>query len=215
MSESFRRQIAAVGLEDARTLLTSVTTDLKALTRALDAAVKPLTERYGNLAGIVESRALQIERESNRLLNAADKLKSKNEQMLAQVQSLSWHAYAAVAIVIFGLGLWTGINWEHRNVSDAIADLQNDTNGQDRSTTATDYSRRRQGKESPESGSMCHLLAGASAPFGLYGFSDYDQRVSKRCMRLNRLPAGQTRLQQRYSKRTLKNVACRPEYPNE
>jgi hypothetical protein len=50
MSEAFRQQIAATGIQETKNLLSAATSDLKTVTRDLDAAVKPVTDRYGSLA---------------------------------------------------------------------------------------------------------------------------------------------------------------------
>jgi DNA repair exonuclease SbcCD ATPase subunit len=125
MSESFRQQILKTGLQEAQTVLTSATSDLKTTTKALDAAIEPITKRYDNLALTVEKQATRLDSVGSQLARTADTIQSKNEQLMAEVRS--WHGIwvvtASVAILL--VGFFCGTTWEQRNVGDLVVSLQN------------------------------------------------------------------------------------------
>jgi hypothetical protein len=124
MSEAFRQQIAAIGLQDVKAVLSTTTTDLRQVARDLDAAVKPIAGRYGTLSDQIEKQASALDHQANRLLRAADALNKKNSELLQQVNSLSWYWYAAAGLVLLLLGGFCGVTWEHRNFGDTVSALQ-------------------------------------------------------------------------------------------
>jgi hypothetical protein len=124
MSEAFRQQIAATGIQDTHKLLSVATSDLKRVARDLDVTVKPITDRYGSIAAQIEKQAASIDYESGKLARTSDTLKSKNAELLREVQSLQWYYYLAIAIVLVLFGGVIGVTWEHRNIGDLVLDLQ-------------------------------------------------------------------------------------------
>ncbi len=66
MSESFLQQLVKTGIQETQTLLSATTSDLKKTTQALDSAVKPITEHYGNLASQMETQAARIDSQSGK-----------------------------------------------------------------------------------------------------------------------------------------------------
>ena len=125
MSEAFRQQIAATGLQDVKAVLSTTTADLKQVARDLDATVKPIAGRYGTLADQIEKQASGIDYQSGKLVRAAEALERKNSQLLNEVTSLSWYWHVAVALVLLLLGVFGGVTWEHGQVSDSLTALQN------------------------------------------------------------------------------------------
>jgi hypothetical protein len=124
MAEAFRQQIAATGIQETKTILSAATTDLKKVTRELDAAVQPITDRYGALSEQIQRQAAIIGQEAGKLARTADILINKNAEQLGEIKTLNWHWYAVVAVVLLLIGCLTGITWEQRNVADLVGALQ-------------------------------------------------------------------------------------------
>jgi DNA repair exonuclease SbcCD ATPase subunit len=124
MSESFRQQIQNIGLQEIQTLLAAAAGELRTTTRALDAAVKPITARYTSLASEVEKQAASLTTQSNNLAATADKIQNQNAQFVAQAQNLSWWSLLAVTVFALLVGVFCGITWEQRNVGSLVVDLQ-------------------------------------------------------------------------------------------
>ncbi len=124
MTESFRQQIQNTGLQETQTLLTAAAGELRTTTRALDAAVKPITARYTSLASEVEKQAKSLTAQSNDLASTADKIQAQNAQLAAQAQNLSWWSLLAVTVFALLVGVFCGITWEQRNVESFVVDLQ-------------------------------------------------------------------------------------------
>lgn len=124
MSEAFRQQIAATGLQDVKAVLSTTTADLRQVTRDLDAAVKPIAGRYGTLADQMEKQASAVDHQANKLLRVADAINRKNSELLNEVNTLSWYWYAAVGLVLLLLGGFCGVIWEQRNVGDSVSSVQ-------------------------------------------------------------------------------------------
>jgi DNA repair exonuclease SbcCD ATPase subunit len=124
MSESFRQQIQNTGLQKTQMLLTAAAGELRTTTRALDAAVKPITARYTSLASEVEKQAASLTTQSNNLATTADKIQNQNAQFVAQAQNLSWWSLLAVTVFALLVGVFCGITWEQRNVGSLVVDLQ-------------------------------------------------------------------------------------------
>ncbi len=125
MTESFRQQIQNTGLQETQTLLSAAAGELQTTTRALDAAVKPITARYTSLASEVEKQAKSLTAQSNDLASTADKIQAQNAQFAAQAQNLSWWSLLAVTVFALLVGVFCGITWEQRNVGSLVVDLQN------------------------------------------------------------------------------------------
>jgi len=124
MTESFRQQIQNTGLEETQTLLTAAAGELRTTTRALDAAVKPITARYTSLASEVEKQAKSLTAQSNDLASTADKIQTQNAQLVAEAQNASWWSMLAVTVFALLVGVFCGITWEQRNVGSFVVDLQ-------------------------------------------------------------------------------------------
>jgi hypothetical protein len=124
MSEAFRQQITATGLQDTKAFLTATTSDLKKVTRELDAVVQPITTRYGSLAAQIEKQVASLDYESGKLTRTNDTLKSKNAELLREVQSLHWYYYLATAMFLLLLGGFLGATWEHRKIGGLVLGLQ-------------------------------------------------------------------------------------------
>jgi DNA repair exonuclease SbcCD ATPase subunit len=124
MTESFRQQIQNTGLQETQTLLSAAAGELRTTTRALDAAVKPITARYTSLASEVEKQAKSLTAQSNDLASTADKIQTQNAQLVAEAQNASWWSMLAVTVFALLVGVFCGITWEQRNVGSLVVDLQ-------------------------------------------------------------------------------------------
>jgi hypothetical protein len=125
MSESFRQQIQKTGLQETQALLSAAAGELKTTTKTLDAAVRPITARYTSLASEVERQAASLNMQSNNLASTAEKIQTKNAELVAEVRNLSWISFIAMGVVTLLVGVFCGITWEQRNVGSLVATLQN------------------------------------------------------------------------------------------
>ncbi len=112
MAESFRQQIAATGIEETKTYLASATTDLKSITISLDQAVKPLSDRYGNIAVNLEMQASRMAAQCGKLVSAADQVQARNSQLRQEAKSLEWYWLATAALLLLLMGMVLGIHWQ-------------------------------------------------------------------------------------------------------
>lgn len=124
MAESFRQQIAGTGLRETASLLSMGTRDLQRVTRELDEAIRPLSERYGTLAGQMEQRTASLDAQTGQLLRTADLVQRKNVELLQEVRTLEWYWYVVVALVLILIGGSFGATWEKWNLEDTILGIQ-------------------------------------------------------------------------------------------
>jgi len=103
MGEAFRQQLAATGIEETKGFLIAATADLRRVAGALDAAIKPISERYGNLIDQLATQAGKVEEQTNKLLSKASSLDEKNAKLTQKLKRVEWYWFAT-AIILLLLG---------------------------------------------------------------------------------------------------------------
>ena len=77
MSESFRQQIAATGLDDTARLLSGSVAGLRTVSAELATSVRPLTNQYAGIGTTISA-------ELTRLTNASAQLRQHNADLVVQ-----------------------------------------------------------------------------------------------------------------------------------
>jgi uncharacterized phage infection (PIP) family protein YhgE len=132
MGESFRQQLAVTGIEETKGFLIAATADLRRVAGALDAAIKPISERYGNLIDQLATQAGKVEEQTNKLLSKANSLEEKNSKLREQIQRIEWYWFATAIVVLLLIGWFFGAQWQTRKegeLSNAITVLQQQIEG--------------------------------------------------------------------------------------
>jgi hypothetical protein len=116
LSESFRQQIAATGLEETAGLLEKSLGQINRLSAELATEFKPILQQY---RGLGET----ISRDLTKLAAASTTLQQHNSILIAQAQEDSWLKQALLCLVLLLLGGVCGIVFEKSSTTDWIADL--------------------------------------------------------------------------------------------
>jgi hypothetical protein len=116
MSESFRQQIAATGLQDTTAMLKATTGSIKSLAFDASASLKPAAQEIRGIAST-------ILHETAKLVAAARNLESHNARLIVQQRANGWMLQALIALVLFLIGGFCGIMVEKRDTTDAIASV--------------------------------------------------------------------------------------------
>jgi hypothetical protein len=97
MSESFRQQLAAVGLHDTAGLLRAAARDISALAAHISASLKPVAQQYKDVA-VTLSNDLQ------KLEAASQQLQHHNAKLIhhGRTSVWVWQGLLAVALLLFG-----------------------------------------------------------------------------------------------------------------
>ena len=113
MSESFRQQLAATGLQETATLLRSSSGEIKALSGQISAMIKPVTQEYRAISASISG-------ELDKLRVASAQLRQHNAELFAQERANSWLWQGLCALALFFLGGLLGLLWEKRQTTDAL-----------------------------------------------------------------------------------------------
>ncbi|HMF74806.1 MAG TPA: hypothetical protein VK604_04015 [Bryobacteraceae bacterium] len=107
MSESFRQQLAASGLEQTATLLRSSLKEIKALSSEIPAALKPVIQEYRGVS-------TAISRELATLATASGRLRQHNAELVFEERSSTWVKQGLAALLLFLIGGICGMTFEKR-----------------------------------------------------------------------------------------------------
>jgi hypothetical protein len=116
LSESFRQQIAATGLQETAGLLQRSLGQLKGLSAELSTELKPILQQYRGLGETVS-------RDLTKLVAASTALQQHNSILVAQAREDSWLKQAFLCLALLLLGGVCGIVFEKGNTTDWISDL--------------------------------------------------------------------------------------------
>jgi hypothetical protein len=109
MSESFRQQLAASGLQDTALLLKAAVITLKALSGEVSSELKPLAETFSD--------------ETKKLLATARQMVDENARLLQQQKMSKWLWAWLLSIVVFLLGAFYGQVLEKRHAADSLGNI--------------------------------------------------------------------------------------------
>jgi hypothetical protein len=98
MSESFRQQLAASGLQDTASLLKAAVITLKSLSGEVSTELKPLAATFSD--------------ETKKLLASARQIAEENARLLLQQKKTKWVWACLLGIVLFLLGSLYGQSWK-------------------------------------------------------------------------------------------------------
>jgi hypothetical protein len=116
MSEAFRQQLAATGLQDTATLLSASVAGLKSVSAEIAAAVKPLTHQYSNIG-------VRISTELAKLSAASAALQQHNANLVVEARRQRWLWKGLFASALFLVGGVCGILLEKGQTIDLIREM--------------------------------------------------------------------------------------------
>ena len=109
MSESFRQQLAASGLQDTASLLKAAVITLKSLSGEVSTELKPLAATFSD--------------ETKKLLATARQMVDENARLLQQQKVTRWLWAWLLGIVMFLLGSFYGQVLEKRHTTDSVDNI--------------------------------------------------------------------------------------------
>lgn len=116
MSESFRQQLAASGLQDTAALLKGSVGEVQALSGQLTAALKPLTQQYKGIGATISADLAT-------LATASRELREHNAGLIAQNLKDSWLWKSLLGVVLFLIGGLCGIWLEKGQTLEVISNM--------------------------------------------------------------------------------------------
>lgn len=109
MSESFRQQLAATGLQETASLLKAAVITLKSLSGEVSTELKPLAATFSG--------------EIKKLLATARQIEDENARLLHQQKMTKWLWVCLLGIVLFLLGSFYRQVLENRNTTDSVENI--------------------------------------------------------------------------------------------
>ncbi|HMJ21161.1 MAG TPA: hypothetical protein VK513_04610 [Terriglobales bacterium] len=116
MSESFRQQIAATGLDDTARLLSASVAGLRTVSAELATSVRPLTNQYAGIGTVISA-------ELTRLTNASAQLRQHNADLIVQAAEERWLVKGLLAVALLVIGAVSGILYEKRTTTELLRDM--------------------------------------------------------------------------------------------
>jgi hypothetical protein len=111
MSESFRQQLAATGLQETATLLNLSAKEIKTLAANIASALKPVTQEYKGVSSA----------ELGKLTAASRQLQEHNARLIVQERANALVRQGLLALVLFLVGGLCGIVLEKRQTTDVLS----------------------------------------------------------------------------------------------
>jgi hypothetical protein len=116
MSENFRQQLAATGLQDTTALLNLSAKEIKAVATNFAAALKPVTQEYKGISATISA-------ELGKLTAASRHLQEHNARMIVQERSNAWLWQGLLGLVLLLAGCLCGIVLETRQTTDVLSNI--------------------------------------------------------------------------------------------
>jgi hypothetical protein len=116
MSESFRQQLAATGLQDTAALLNLSAKEIKTLAANIATALKPVTQEYKGISATISA-------ELGKLTAASRQMQEHNARLIVQERSNAWLWQGLLALVLFLVGGLCGILLEKRQTTDVLSNV--------------------------------------------------------------------------------------------
>jgi len=117
MSESFRQQIAAAGLDDTARLLSASVAGLRMVSAELAASVRPLTNQYAGIGTAISA-------ELTRLTYASAQLRQHNADLVAQAAEERWLWKIVFCLATLCIGFVMGLSFEKRSTANSIGVIE-------------------------------------------------------------------------------------------
>ena len=116
MSESFRQQLSATGLQDTAALLNLAAKEIKAMAGNIAAALKPVTQEYKGISATISA-------ELGKLTAASKQLHQHNARLIVRERSNAWLWQGLLALVLLLAGGLCGIVLETRLTTDVLSKI--------------------------------------------------------------------------------------------
>jgi hypothetical protein len=116
MSEKFRQQISATGLQDAAALLNASAKEIKTLSGNIAAALKPVAQEYRGISATISS-------ELTKLAIASANLREHNAELFVQERSNRWLWQGLLGLALLLIGGVSGIALEKHQTTDLLNNL--------------------------------------------------------------------------------------------
>jgi len=116
MSESFRQQLVATGLQETAAILKVAAKEIKPLATNIASALKPVTQEYKGISATISA-------ELGKLTAASRHVQEHNAQLILQERSNVWVWQGLLALVLFLVGGLCGIVLEKRQTTDILSGI--------------------------------------------------------------------------------------------
>ncbi len=116
VSERFRQQLAATGLEDSTVLLNASARDIKALSGQISAVLKPAAQEYKGICATISA-------ELTKLTTALRHLQEHNARLIVRERYGWWRWQGLLALALFLVGGLCGIAIEKRQTADNLTNI--------------------------------------------------------------------------------------------
>ena len=116
MSESFRQQVAAAGVQDAAALLHASARDVKALSNQISATLNPLLNEYKSISATISA-------ELAKLTAASRQLERHNARLTVERRPRAQLWQSLLALALFLVGGVCGILLENHQIADGLAKI--------------------------------------------------------------------------------------------
>ena len=116
MSESFRQQLTAAGLQDTATLLQNSVTEIKGLSGQIAAALKPVPQQYKGIGATISADLAKLQ-------IASSQLQQHNAGLVIRAQRNSYLWKGLAALVMFLIGAMCGAVYEQGQKADLLTDI--------------------------------------------------------------------------------------------
>jgi len=116
MSESFRQQLVASGLQDAASLLNASVKEIKALSAQIGAALKPVSHEYRGISATISA-------ELGKLAAASRQLQEHNSKLIFKERANGWLWKGMLGLVLFLMGGICGILVEKQQMAGFLGNI--------------------------------------------------------------------------------------------
>lgn len=120
MSESFRQQIAATGLEDTGDVLERCVAGLQKVSSDLADSVRPLVTQYAGVGTTVST-------ELAKLMAGSDQLREHNAHLAAQAAGERWYRRTFLYAALLLVGFLLGLAYEKASTTEMLGAIQEQT----------------------------------------------------------------------------------------
>jgi hypothetical protein len=116
MSESFRQQIAATGLQDTALHLQICVTEVKGLSDQIATALKPVPQQYKGIGATISTELAKLQ-------SAASQLQQHNARLIVQTERNAWMWKVLAVAAVFLVGAVCGSVYEQGQRADLLTEI--------------------------------------------------------------------------------------------